>query len=114
MNLEQLPATLVSPIVIRPTRRMAQGELGSHLDTAANTLRGNADHAELRDYVFALLFYQRISDCFDEEVGTQAATLIAAGMLKVMNPPLSLEDRGHETVAAGDKFGLTAVGRCSF
>ncbi len=67
MNLDQLLGTLQSPIVIRPTRRMTQGEFESYLDTAANILRGNADHSEFRGYVFALLFYKRISDYFDEK-----------------------------------------------
>ena len=48
MNLEQLLETLESSIVIRPTRRMTQGELETYLDTAANILRGNADHSEFR------------------------------------------------------------------
>ena len=82
MNLEQLLETLESPIVIRPTRRMTQGELESYLDTAANILRGNADHSEFRGYVFALLFYKRINDCFDKEVGNQVTTLVAAGIPK--------------------------------
>lgn len=59
MNLEELLSTLESPIVIRPTRRMTQGELESYLDKAADILRGNADHPEFRGYVFALLFYKR-------------------------------------------------------
>ena len=80
MNLEELLSTLESPIVIRPTRRMTQGELESYLDKAADILRGNADHSEFRGYVFTLLFYKRISDCFDEEVCTQVATLTKAGI----------------------------------
>jgi len=40
-----------------PARRMTQAELESYLDTAANILRGSADHSEFRGYVFALLFY---------------------------------------------------------
>jgi type I restriction enzyme M protein len=43
---------------------MTQGELESYLDKAADILRGNADHSEFRGYVFALLFYKRISDCY--------------------------------------------------
>lgn len=39
---------LDTPIVIRPTRRMTQGELESRLDKAADILRGNADHSEFR------------------------------------------------------------------
>jgi hypothetical protein len=48
MNLDELLRTLESPIVIRPTRRMTQGELESYLDKAADILRGNADHSEFR------------------------------------------------------------------
>ena len=77
MNLDELLSTLESPIVVRPTRRMTQGELESYLDKAADILRGNADHSEFRGYVFALLFYKRINDCFDEEVLTQVATLLS-------------------------------------
>jgi type I restriction enzyme M protein len=74
MNLQELLTQLDTPIVIRPTRRMTQGELETYLDKAADILRGNADHSEFRGYVFALLFYKRISDCYDEEVRTQTAT----------------------------------------
>ena len=68
MKLDDLLRKLESPIVIRPTRRMTQGELETYLDKAADILRGSADHSEFRGYVFALLFYKRISDCFDDEV----------------------------------------------
>jgi hypothetical protein len=66
MNLQELLTKLETPIVIRPTRRMTQGELETYLDKAADILRGNADHSEFRGYVFALLFYKRISDCYEE------------------------------------------------
>jgi type I restriction enzyme M protein len=52
MNLQELLAKLETPIVIRPTRRMTQGELETYLDKAADILRGNADHSEFRGYVF--------------------------------------------------------------
>lgn len=55
-------------IKTRPVRRMTQAELDSFLETAANILRGNVDHSEFRGYVFALLFYKRISDVYLEEV----------------------------------------------
>lgn len=78
MNLTELLATLDAPIVVRPVRRMTQGELESYLDKAADILRGNADHSEFRGYVFALLFFKRINDCFEEEVRTQVSILRAA------------------------------------
>lgn len=80
MNLRDLLTQLDTPIVIRPTRRMTQGELETYLDKAADILRGNADHSEFRGYVFSLLFYKRISDCYDEEVRTQAEALVKAGL----------------------------------
>ncbi|WP_417733007.1 type I restriction-modification system subunit M [Rosistilla oblonga] len=51
-----------------PSRRMTQTELDSFLEKAADLLRGNVDHSEFRRYVFALLFFKRISDLFEESV----------------------------------------------
>ncbi len=51
-----------------PSRRQTQSELDSFLDKAADILRGNVDHSEFRGYVFALLFFKRISDVYEEEV----------------------------------------------
>ncbi len=98
MNLDEILSTLQSPIVIRPTRRMTLGELESYLDTAANILRGNADHSEFRGYVFALLFYKRISDCYDEEVRTQAATLTKAGVPQDRALALARDPQNHHFV----------------
>ena len=50
MNLKEILAALDAPIVVRPARRMTQGELESYLDTAANILRGNSDHFEFRGF----------------------------------------------------------------
>jgi type I restriction enzyme M protein len=53
---------------IIPLRRMTQAELDAFLEKAADILRGNVDHSEFRGYVFALLFFKRISDLFEEAV----------------------------------------------
>ena len=98
MNLEELLSTLESPIAIRPMRRMTQGELEGYLDKAADILRGNADHSEFRGYVFALLFYKRISDCFDEEVRTQLATLTKAGVPQDQALLLARDPQNHHFV----------------
>lgn len=98
MNLEQLLEQLDSPIAIRPTRRMTQGELESYLDKAADILRGNADHSEFRGYVFALLFYKRISDCFDEEVRTQVVTLTKAGVPQDQALLLARDPQNHHFI----------------
>ena len=47
---------------------MTQAELDSFLETAADILRGNVDHSEFRGFDFALLFFKRISDIFEESV----------------------------------------------
>ena len=52
----------------RPVRRLTQSELDDFLDKAADILRGNVDHSEFRSYVFALLFFKRISDIYLEEI----------------------------------------------
>lgn len=51
---------------------MTQAELDAFLEKAADILRGNVDHSEFRGYVFALLFFKRISDLFEESVRTLA------------------------------------------
>jgi len=61
-------AKLRNGIRTRPVRRLTQGELDSFLEKAADILRGNVDHSEFRGYVFALLFFKRISDVYLEEV----------------------------------------------
>jgi len=68
MKLENLIAKLKEPILTRPARRMTLGELETYLEKAADILRGNVDHSEFRGYVFALLFYKRINDRYEEEV----------------------------------------------
>ena len=59
----------------RPTRRMTQAELDGFLEKAADILRGNVDHSEFRGYVFALLFFKRISDVYLEEKSQPAKNL---------------------------------------
>jgi type I restriction enzyme M protein len=55
-------------VIVRPFRRLTQSELDGFLEKAADILRGNVDHSEFRGYVFALLFFKRISDVYVEEV----------------------------------------------
>jgi type I restriction enzyme M protein len=52
----------------RPRHRLTQAELDSFLEKAADILRGNVDHSEFRGYVFAMLFFKRISDVYLEEL----------------------------------------------
>ena len=115
MNLQDLLAKLESPIVIRPTRRMTQGELETYLDKAADILRGNADHSEFRGYVFALLFYKRINDCYEEEVRTQAEALIKASVPREQALQLARDPQNHHFIvpetAAWSAVARTARGQ---
>ena len=112
MNLDELLASLKEPILVRPTRRMTQTELESYLDTAANILRGSADHSEFRGYVFALLFYKRINDCFEEAVRIQESNLTGAGVADPQAQFLARAPELHHFVvpeeAAWDKVARTA------
>src|ERR1022692_3110309 len=65
---ENLPNGQTQGPISIPLRRMTQAELDAFLEKAADILRGNVDHSEFRGYVFALLFFKRISDFFDESV----------------------------------------------
>src|SRR5688500_2805719 len=64
-----------TPLISIPLRRMTQAELDTFLEKAADILRGNVDHSEFRGYVFALLFFKRISDIFEEAVRNLAKTV---------------------------------------
>lgn len=64
-----------APVISIPLRRMTQAELDAFLEKAADILRGNVDHSEFRGYVFALLFFKRISDIFEESVRNLAKKL---------------------------------------
>src|SRR3990172_4554753 len=78
----------------RPLRRLTQAELDSFLDKAADILRGNVDHSEFRGYVFALLFFKRISDVYQEEVRKLTAEL--------GDESLALDPRMHNFVVPND------------
>jgi type I restriction enzyme M protein len=62
-------------VISIPLRRMTQAELDAFLEKAADILRGNVDHSEFRGYVFALLFFKRISDIFEASVRKLAKDL---------------------------------------
>ena len=70
----------------RPLRRLTRAELKGYLEKAANILRGNVDHSEFRGYVFALLFYKRISDVYLEEV--QKLTELLGDADEARNPKM--------------------------
>jgi type I restriction enzyme M protein len=72
---EHLQNGLTDGTIIIPLRRMTQAELDAFLEKAADILRGNVDHSEFRGYVFALLFFKRISDVFEEAVRNLAKKL---------------------------------------
>src|SRR5438094_10587146 len=63
-----MPRKARKTVIARPLRRITQAELDAFLEKAADLLRGGVDHSEFRGYVFALLFYKRISDVYLEFV----------------------------------------------
>lgn len=65
-----------------PRRRLTQSELDAFLDKSGDILRGNVDHSEFRGYVFALLFFKRISDVYLEELRNLTARLGDADLAK--------------------------------
>jgi type I restriction enzyme M protein len=115
MELKELLATFERPIIVHPARRMTQAELERCLDKAAHILRGNADHSEFRGYVFALLFYKRINDCFEEDVRLHASKLASSGLKDEHAEYLARQKELHHfTVpeeAAWDKVARTAKGQ---
>ena len=74
----------------RPQRRLTQAELDSFLEKAADLLRGGVDHSEFRGYLFALLFYKRISDVYVENV--------IALEKELGDPELAKDPRMHDFV----------------
>ena len=81
-------------VLRRPARRLTQAELDSFLERAADILRGNVDHSEFRGYVFALLFFKRISDVYKEELLKLTADL--------GDPELAKNPRLHNFVVPGE------------
>jgi len=86
---------------------MTQAELDGFLEKAADILRGNVDHSEFRGYVFALLFYKRISDLFQEEVRKLAVELDDEELARDprMHNFVAPEDALWEQVAQGSFHG---------
>jgi type I restriction enzyme M protein len=85
---------------------MTQAELDAFLEKAADILRGNVDHSEFRGYVFALLFFKRISDLFEEAVrklANQVGDELAndAAMQKKSLPFVVPPDSTWEAVTGG-------------
>jgi type I restriction enzyme M protein len=85
-------------------RRLTQAELDSFLGKAADILRGSVDHSEFRAYVFALLFFKRISDVYEEEVRVLTDRL--------GDPELATDPKMHNFVVP-DRFIWAAVARTS-
>ena len=87
-------ATTIQTVKTRPQRRLTQAELDAFLEKAADLLRGGIDHSEFRGYVFALLFYKRISDVYLENV--------AALEKELGDPELARDPRMHDFVVPDD------------
>jgi type I restriction enzyme M protein len=88
-----------------PLRRMTQAELDAFLEKAADILRGNVDHSEFRGYVFALLFFKRISDVFEESVRKLARDMGD----ELANDP-TLQKKSLPFVVPADSLWATVTG----
>lgn len=97
-GLETVLKDLSKPINLRPARGMTRGELESYLGKAADILRSSSDDSSLRGYIFALLFYKRINDCFEEEVNKQMTTLTKAGVPEEQARALAIDPQNHHFV----------------
>lgn len=85
---------------------MTQSELNSFLERAADILRGNGDDSEFRGYVFALLFFKRISDVYQAE-----ATALEE---KLGDKELAREVKAHEFVVPRGCFWEDATRKTAF
>ena len=66
---------MYSRLVATDSKKPIAADLCSYLWEAANTLRGSAvDRTDWKGYILPLLFFKRISDCWDEE-STEAVEL---------------------------------------
>lgn len=52
----------------RAVPTLSQHDLEKHLWGSADILRGHVDAGKFKDYIFALLFYRRLCDVWDEKV----------------------------------------------
>src|SRR5438477_8338723 len=95
----------IAPVFI-PLRRMTQAELDAFLEKAADILRGNVDHSEFRGYVFALLFFKRISDVFEEAV-RNLAKKVGEGLA---NDPAMQKKSLPFVVPAGSMWDVVTTG----
>ena len=89
-----------------PLRRMTQAELDAFLEKAADILRGNVDHSEFRGYVFALLFFKRISDIFEEAVRNLAKSVGE----ELANDPAMQKKSMHFVVPADSMWQVVTTG----
>jgi type I restriction-modification system DNA methylase subunit len=80
-------------------------DLKSTLWDAANTLRGSAvDRTDWKGYILPLLFFKRISDCWDEETAEAAEPLSVEEILRLYNDPKTADYFDEELVEAIGAF----------
>ncbi|ODA42309.1 type I restriction-modification system subunit M N-terminal domain-containing protein [Desulfosporosinus sp. BG] len=60
--------------------KLSLAEFESFLDETCDTLRGNRDAAEFKEYVIAILFLKRLNDRFNLEREVRRNKLIAKGL----------------------------------
>ncbi|MGN9808152.1 N-6 DNA methylase [Micromonospora sp. BQ11] len=73
---------------------MSLPELEQYLARAADLLRGSIDQADFKAYIFPLMFFKRISDCYSEEY---LRALVESG-----------GDHEYASLAENHRFGIPA------